>query len=252
MQPCNTRNSLNKHINTRHLCQRTKTNIALATDTHMITDKASCWQRTLTFLNHASIKPPPLRSTTHRRAKALTKVELFAARHNLNQWTLLLASARLIPATNTLTPSTTQATHFGNFSSSSKHSCSCFRHPRNKMTQAAAAPCRHEHDNSEEETSSACAKKHSRREVRSTINDTTILLCNATTLSHSAQVAEDADNCRAANQRTQSCMPTLTRITKDASEETKNLCPERISHLPLHNIWTTTVPPFNQTRKEAS
>jgi hypothetical protein len=51
---------------------------------------------------------------------------------------------------------------------------------------------------------------------------------NATTLSHSAQVAADADNYGVASQRMQSCMPTVT-ITDETSEEIKNLHPERIN-----------------------
>jgi hypothetical protein len=48
------------------------------------------------------------------------------------------------------------------------------------------------------------------------------------TLTHSAQVAADADNYGVASQRIQSCMPTVT-ITDEISEEIKNLYPERIN-----------------------
>jgi hypothetical protein len=51
---------------------------------------------------------------------------------------------------------------------------------------------------------------------------------NATTLSHSAQAAADADNYGVASRRMQSCMPTVT-VTDETSEEIKNLHPERIN-----------------------
>jgi hypothetical protein len=51
---------------------------------------------------------------------------------------------------------------------------------------------------------------------------------NATSLSHSAQVAADADNYGVASQRMQSCMPTVT-ITDEIAEEITNMHPPRIA-----------------------
>jgi hypothetical protein len=57
---------------------------------------------------------------------------------------------------------------------------------------------------------------------------------DATTLSHSDQVAADADNCGVASQRMQSCMPTVT-VTDEMSEEIKK--PASGTHqLPIINI----------------
>ena len=60
IQPYNTHNSLNRHINTHHLHQQTKTNIELRTDTFRSAEDKKTWQQTLAFLNHLNIKPPPI------------------------------------------------------------------------------------------------------------------------------------------------------------------------------------------------
>ena len=60
IQPYNTHNSLNRHINTHHLHQQAKTNIELRTDTFRSAEDKKTWQQTLAFLNHLNIKPPPI------------------------------------------------------------------------------------------------------------------------------------------------------------------------------------------------
>jgi hypothetical protein len=225
MQPCSTLNALNKRTNTCHLIQGTKTNLELVTDTYQNANKET-WQQALTFLNHLNIEPPPFRSTTCRHTQALTRVELFATHHNLNKW-MLLASAPLDPNHEHVDPTNNTSDPLWKLlfifealilfpPPKQQKLANCSRIAQARMRQFRRgdiiASCEEASD----------LDKCTAPSVTPPSSD------NATTLSHSAQAAADADNCGVASQRMQSCMPTVT-VTNETSEEIKNLCPERIN-----------------------
>jgi hypothetical protein len=224
-QPCSAPNALNKHTNTRHLIQRTKTNLEHVTDTCRNANKET-WQQALTFLNNLNIEPPPFRSTTCRHTQALTKVELFATCHNLNKWTLL-ASAPLDPNHEHVDPTNNTSDPLWKLlftfealilfpQPQQQKLANCSRIAQARLRQFRRgdiiALCKEAFD----------LDKHTAPSVTPPSFD------NATTLSHSAQAAADADNYGVASQRMQSCMPTVT-VTDKTSKEIKNLCPERIN-----------------------
>jgi hypothetical protein len=195
-------------------------------DRHTPKCNKETWQQALTFLNHLNIEPPPFRSTTCRHTQALTKVELFATCHNLNKWTLL-ASAPLNPNHQHVNPTNNASDPLWKLlfiiealilfpPPKQQKLANCSRIAQARMRQFRRGDIIASHE--EAFDLDKCTAP----------SVTPPSFNNATTLSHSAQAAADADNYGVASQRMQSCMPTVT-ITNEMSEEIKNLCPERIN-----------------------
>jgi hypothetical protein len=225
MQPCSTLNALNKHTNTRQLIQQTKTKLELITDTHRNANKET-WQQALTFLNHLNIEPPPFRSTTCRHAQALTKVELFATCRNLNKW-MLLASAPLDPNHQHVDPTKNTSDPFWK-PLFTFEALILFPPPKQQKLANCSRIAQARTRQFRKSNIIASCKEAFDLDKCTAPSMTPPSFDDATTLSNSAQVAADADNCGVASQRMQSCMPTVT-VTDETSEEIKNTCPGRIN-----------------------
>ena len=225
IQPYNTRNNLHKHNNTRHFVTRTKTNLELVTDTYRSADKAT-WEQALNFLNHLHIEPPPFRSTIYRHTQAPTKTDLFNTYHNLNKW-ILLATAPLDPNHQHVDPINNTSDPFWKllfifealllFPPTKEMKITSF----SRLVQARLQQFRKGEIIALYEEAFDIDKYKAPPTTPPSFD-------NATNISHSAQVAADADNYGVASQRIQSCMPTVT-ITNEISEELKSLYPARIS-----------------------
>jgi hypothetical protein len=251
LQPYNTHTNLAKHNNTRHLILRTKTNLEFVTDTYRSADKDT-WGQALNFLNHLHIEPPPFRSSIYRHTQALTKTDLFNTYHNLNKW-ILLASTPLDPNHQHVDPVNNTSDPFWKllfifealilFPPTKEQKVTSY----SRLVQARLRQFRKGNIITLYEEAFDIDKYKAPPTTHPSFD-------NKTTISHSAQVAADADNYGVASQRIQSCMPTVT-ITDQISEELKSLYPARISfpsstseHIyPEHPQHTTRPPIRNPT-----
>jgi hypothetical protein len=224
---------LENHIRKRHLIKRTKTNLEFVTDTYRNAD-SNTWQQALAFLNHLSPEPPPFRSTIYRHVQAQTKSVLHATYHTINQWILLSSTPldtnhpNVDPIDNTsdpfwklsfifealiLFPPSTKTTNAG-YSNIVKQRLTQFRQGNIIALYEEAFD----------------KEKYTPNPNKPPSFD------NALEISHSAQVAADADNFGAANQRIQSCMP-VVNITKDIFNDLQLLYPQR-TNFPCHQSET--------------
>ena len=224
LQPYGTCNALNKHIHSRHLLHRTKTNIDFVTDTYRSANKET-WQQTLTFLNHLNIEPPPFRSTIYRHIQATTKLELFAAYNNINKW-ILFASTPLDPNHPHVDPTNNTSDPFWKLHFIFE-ALLLFPPPHKQKTTTYSRLVQTRLQQFRKGNIIALYEEAFDLEKYQASPTTTPSFDNATSLSHSAQVAADADNYGVASQRIQSCMPTVT-ITDKIADEIANMYPPRI------------------------